>query len=122
MFILRQAKAICLDRWYNPPILFERDPSLEERISLRLSVITDPVKVIFHGLFDKDFESMIDDPEQDMPPAEQPQDNSRGVRPPEPESLPAAAYPRVSAPAEPVDRPPDVERVHQDLSEQIQSV
>jgi len=120
--ILRQAKAICLDRWYNPPILFERDPSLEERISLRLSVITDPIKVIYHGLLDKDYEFSLEEPmETQRQPPETPRKPLEIVYPQAVDS-PPPAYPAAPAMVQPAAPEQDVERLHKDLSQQIQSV
>jgi CheY-like chemotaxis protein len=120
--VLRQAKAIFLDRWRNPPILFERDPSFEERISLRLSLITDPLKVIFFGLFDKDFEMTLEERAAEMN-----QFRETVEEPPSSPSVPVRSIPFQDSKSEPfVPLPaavkPDVERVHQDLSLQINSV
>ena len=124
--VLRQAKAIFLDRWHNPPILFERDPSLEERISLRLSVITDPIKVIYHGLFDEDFEFSMEEPVEEEPRPQGTHSESlevvypETIRQPPPPPLPLS--PAEPATSRPVPPEQDVEKVQKDLSQQIQSV
>jgi len=119
--VLRQAKAIFIDRWYNPPILFERDPSLEERISLRLSLITDPIKVIYHGLFDKDFEfSMNESVEEQRHPEDlhmEPRESVDALPPPA-----SPVFPSGPMMSQPPEQGQDVVRIQQDLSQQIQSV
>jgi CheY-like chemotaxis protein len=120
--VLRQAKAVFLDRWYNPPILFERDPSFEERISLRLSLITDPIKVIFYGLFDKEFEFPMDERAEEMRPSRPPAEEEPGPIHPPPMDRPLPRFSSIDMTPEPVEMEPGVERVHQDLSLQINSL
>lgn len=132
--VMRQARAIFLDRWYNPPILFERDPSFEDRISLRLSLITDPIKVIYHGLFDKEFEFSLEqplEPEQENPPERREErryhryERSRSAYPESVRDVAISPSPAPKPAFVPAPLPPphlEVEQVQMELSRQIQSV